>query len=203
MDETTALATCICVAGPVFGLLALAIWLRGRSRIARLAADIQLLQQAPQEYQRQQWLAALPSVTYRNEIEVEVKFVAPLLHHLGYTPAQLDIRVSVAVQVGRQTNNGQADWIVWSADRRRPIAVVEAKKPTEPLIGYVLGQARSYAFALNAPLMILTNGQQLDIYRRGIQEDTLVVSTKINALAAHWPAIAAALQPDNVPEQPR
>lgn len=197
-DETAVLVSCACLLVPVVAL-AIAIWLRSRSRIARLAADIQLLQAAPQEYQRQQWLASLPAVTYRNEIEVEVKFVAPLLHHLGYTPTQTDIRVSVAVQVGRQTNNGQADWVLWSADRRRPIAVLEAKKPTEPLNGAVHAQARSYAFALNAPLIILTNGRQLDIYRRGIEADTLVVSSKISALAHHWPAIVAALRPNEPP----
>lgn len=142
-----------------------------------------------------QWLLSVPYLQYRNEFEVEVKFIAPLLDYLGFAPGQVDLRTNVSVQVGRNTATGTADWVLWSTDRSRPLVIVEAKAPGQPLNGAVQSQARSYAFALGAPMFLLTNGSRLQIYRRGVQLDQVVVDCTVEELVDQWAAIAEVLNP--------
>ena len=191
---TVAVLIFIAMSAALIAVIALLQWRNTRNQLALTAAAYS---QSAGELLRQQWIADLPFVDYRNEIEVEIKFIAPLVTFLGFTPEQIDIRVPITVQIGRQTTNGQADWVLWAPGRRAPIAVIEAKGPTETLGASVLGQARSYAFALNAPLMVLTNGRQLDIYRRGVQSDQRIVTATIDTLAKQWPNIVAAFGQSN------
>ena len=186
-------------------ILALVVWLWNRDRLKlatiraerdRLAAELPPLRRQNADYQRHIWLTTtLPALTYRNEIEVELKFIGPLLQHLGFSPSQVDLRVPVSVQVGRQGHNGSADWIVWEPDHTRPLVVIEAKRPKESLNGTAQGQARSYAFALGAPMFLLTNGSRLQIYRRGVQSDQLTVNCTVEEMVEQWPNIVEALNP--------
>lgn len=140
---------------------------------------------------RDQWLATVASIPYRSELEVEVKFVAPLVEYLGFSPSQVDLRVPVSVPVGREMRSGVADWVLWSPDRGRPLIVVEAKAPGQPLNGSVHSQARSYAFALGAPMFLIANGRRLQLYRRGVESDECLVDCAVNDLAARWQATPA------------
>lgn len=186
-------------------VLALVVWLWNRDRLNlatirderdRLAAELPPLRRQNADYQRHIWLTTtLPALTYRNEIEVELKFIGPLLQHLGFSPGQVDLRVPVSVQVGRQGHNGSADWIVWNLDHSQPLVVVEAKGPKESLNGAVQSQARSYAFALGAPLFLIANGSRLQIHRRGVQFDQVLVDCTVEELVEQWPAVVEALNP--------
>ena len=178
------------------------LWIRDRRQIAdlrwyrnTLSDRVNVLSSEAREGLRLQWLLTLPTLQYRNEFEVEVKFIAPLLDYLGFAPGQVDLRVNVSVQVGRNTATGTADWVLWSPDRSRPLVIVEAKAPGQPLNGAVQSQARSYAFALGAPLFLLTNGSRLQIYRRGVQSDQVVVDCTVEELVEQWPAIVEVLNP--------
>lgn len=200
---TAILALC----GPslvLIAVLSLVVWLWNRDRRAlatikaerdRLAEELPPLRQENADYQRLVWLRTLPALTYRNEVEVEAKFIAPLVTYLGFTPSQVDLRVSVAVQVGRDARNGVADWLLWSPDHSRVVAVVEAKRPKDTLNGAVQGQARSYAFALGAPMFLIANGYRLQIYRRGVEADQCLIDCKVADLADQWPSVDAAVAP--------
>jgi hypothetical protein len=163
--------------------------------INTLSEKIAVLSSEAREGFRLQWLLSVPYLQYRNEFEVEVKFIAPLLDYLGFAPGQVGLRVPVSVQVGRNTATGTADWVLWSPDHSHPLIIVEAKAPSEPLNGAVQSQARSYAFALGAPMFLLTNGSRLQIYRRGVQFDQLVVDCTVEELVEQWPAVVEALNP--------
>lgn len=160
-----------------------------------LSEKVIVLSNEAREGLRLQWLLTLPDIEYRNEVEVEVLFIAPLVDYLGFAADQVDLRVAVSVQVGRQSVTGYADWVLWDPDHSRPLVIVEAKAPGEPLNGAVQSQARSYAFALGAPLFLLTNGSRLQIYRRGVQSDQLVVDCTVEELVEQWPAVVDALNP--------
>lgn len=163
--------------------------------INTLSAKIAVLSSEAREGFRLEWLLSVPNIHYRNEFEVEVKFIAPLLDYLGFAPDQVDLRVPVSVQVGRNTATGTADWVLWTPGHTSPIVVIEAKAPGQPLNGATQGQARSYAFALGAPMFLLTNGSRLQIYRRGVQSDQLVVNCTVEELVEQWPAVVEALNP--------
>lgn len=178
------------------------LWLREhrqvvdlRQHMNTLTDRVNVLSSEAREGFRLQWLLTLPDIEYRNEVEVEVLFIAPLVEYLGFAADQIDLRVAISVQVGRQAVTGYADWVLWDPDHSRPLVIVEAKAPGEPLNGAVQSQARSYAFALGAPMFLLTNGSRLQIYRRGVQSDQLVVDCTVEELVEQWPAIVDALNP--------
>lgn len=183
--------------------LVVVLWNRDRRALAtaraereRLAEELPPLRQENANYQRLIWLRTLPTLTYRNEVEVEAKFIAPLVAHLGFSPSQVDLRVAVAVQVGRDVRNGVADWLLWSPDHTKVVAVVEAKRPKDMLTSAVQSQARSYAFALGAPMFLIANGYRLQIYRRGVEADQCLVDCKVADLVEQWPIISAAINPN-------
>lgn len=178
------------------------LWIHERRQIAELrqymttlSEKVNVLSSKAREGFRLQWLLSVPDIQFRNEFEVEVKFIAPLLDYLGFAPGQVDLRVPISVQVGRNTATGTADWVLWTPGHTSPIVVIEAKAPGQPLNGAVQSQARSYAFALGAPMFLLTNGSRLQIYRRGVQFDQLVVNCTVEELVEQWPVIVEALNP--------
>jgi hypothetical protein len=146
-------------------------------------AKVSALEMGAQRQFRTAWLSA-PPARFRNEIEVEVKFVYPLLKFLGFEDDDLSIREWVQVRVGRQIVKGEADWVV----RRdgKPFLVVEAKEPGVTLDDAVQEQTRSYAFALKAPYYMVTNGKALRLYQLGVEEDEALVSCSVNGLAQCW-----------------
>ena len=96
---------------------------------------------------REKWLERASGFTVRNETEVEFKLVGPLLSFLDFSENSIDIRKSISVQVGRNSVQGQADWVVWNHKKTKVILVVEAKGPNQVLDQSVKAQARSYATA--------------------------------------------------------
>ena len=143
---------------------------------------------------REEWLAQIgdPGNSYKNEIEVEIKFVYMFLKLLGYRDSDLDIRVRVRIAVGTQEISGEADWLVWrenDREGRQPFMVIEAKARSKLLDESVVAQARSYAFALNAPIYVLTNGVEIRVYFRNIVNDRLVLGCKVEHLREHWDEI--------------
>ena len=146
---------------------------------------------------RASWLTSSSNARYGNEIEVEVKFVQPLLQFLGYHANAYEVRRRVKFQMGRQQYAGEADWVIWSGpDRRQARIVIEVKGPKTRLDGAVQAQARSYAFALNAPLYVLTNGQRLQVYKRGVEGDLCIVGCGVDELQERWTEVEEILGVD-------
>ncbi len=133
---------------------------------------------------RLQWIQELPHHRYRNEIEVEVKFIYPLLRFLGYTANDLQIRVAVPIQVGRGIQNSTADWVILKNDH--PCFIIEAKEDQQGLNDKVLGQARSYAYGLNLNRYVVTNGKTFQIWDRGTQNDKLTLHFQVGEIQQYW-----------------
>jgi hypothetical protein len=142
-----------------------------------------------------EWFEEANGAAYRNEIEVETKFVYPMLRNLGFKNHNLDVRYPISIQVGRSSNRGEADWVVWSAGEddpaRKVLFVVEAKAQNQELTTEVIYQTRSYAFALNAPSYVCTNGKRIVIYRRGVEQDICALDCAVEELRKHWADIRA------------
>ncbi len=136
---------------------------------------------------RMKWIESLSDTTYRNEIEVEIKFVHPLLQYLGYCETDIQLRVPIVIQVGRQPKTGYADWLINRSNGEK--IIVEAKAQSQAINDQVQAQAQSYAFAVRASHYILTNGSIIQIYLRGISTDEQLLSCHIKNLADHWEVI--------------
>lgn len=94
----------------------------------------------------------------RSERDVEAKVIAPLFRDvLGYQEDDMHWAVPVNMQFGREVRTKEADLVI--THKGDNVIVVEAKKPTEPVLG-ATGQTDSYAFALETPFSFITNGRE-------------------------------------------
>lgn len=187
-NETAALLFCCMGIIIVLSLLALTFFIpkyyQQKRAIAILQSRFNLLSASALDGMRLQWMQELPHYHYRNEIEVEIKVIYPMLRFLGYDANDLHVRVHVPIQVGRQAQNSAADWVVMK--NGKPFFVIEAKKHDQSLNNEVLAQARSYAYGLNLNLYVVTNGTDLEIYSRGTERDTMVMGVRVNEIGTEW-----------------
>lgn len=150
----------------------------------RLSTRIETLSTTAQNATRELWLKEIPGYQYNSELEVETKFVYPMVRHLGYTSNEFKMRVSVSVRVGRQDVNGIADSVLYRD--KTPVLVIEAKEAKQDLNREVQDQARSYCFALNVPAYMLVNGREIKLYKRGVDSDLLIFQATASELAERW-----------------
>ena len=80
-----------------------------QERIRDLELSIRRIPKEVEEKKRTQWLTDASSTFYRNEIEVEVKFIAPLVSYLGYSSELIRLREPVSFKVGSQDTRGEAN----------------------------------------------------------------------------------------------
>jgi hypothetical protein len=153
-----------------------------------------------EELQVKSWLKVLMKPYWRAkvpEVEVETKFVFPLLRYLGYKESNMAMRVPVPMQEGSSKTMREADWVVWD-ENGNALVVVEVKAPNVSLSETVAKQARSYAFRLGAPAYITTNGKEIEVFHRGIIKDICVLSCATSQLSEKWGAIQSLAGKSNV-----
>jgi hypothetical protein len=123
----------------------------------------------------------------RGEGNVELRFIIPLLHALGYEDDDIDSKFPVVFQEGRLGRKPEADFVCFYGplhDRDTSLLVIEAKKPGEALSDSK-AQGESYAANLRAPLLLLTNGEALQVWQlRATQESACVLNIPVSSLAA-------------------
>lgn len=97
--------------------------------------------------------------TLRSERDVETKLIQPLFDTiLGYPADDLRWSVPVSIQFGHEKKSKEADLVAYLDGR--PVITVEAKSPKESLHRY-LNQVDSYAFYLQTPYSLITNGRHI------------------------------------------
>jgi hypothetical protein len=143
--------------------------------LASKGMDTSLLPAPPAEM-------AIPDATLTDERDVEVHFVEPLLHRLGF--AETDWRYQMRVRMGRGKRN-VPDYVLGVDDtpgEELAIALVEAKydirNAKERREAFV--QAKSYALRLNATVIALAARQGLWLYQltsRGFDDDQHLYKT--------------------------
>jgi hypothetical protein len=151
------------------------------------SAKLEILEKA----QMERWFQCLAKSPWRHnapEVEIEAKFIFPLLKHLGYAENEMELRVPVLLKEGSRESRLEVDWLL-RHDVVGALVVVEAKAPEKQLTENVRRQARSYAFHLETPVYIVTNGKELRIFHRGVLKDSCVLSCKTNQLKENWRAI--------------
>ena len=77
-----------------------------------------------------------------------------LVHNYKYPIDRMDVEVDV--QFGRDIGSKRADIVIFREDMRTPYLIVEVKKPD---VKDGLGQLKSYANAMGAPILVLTDGK--------------------------------------------
>lgn len=103
-----------------------------------------------------------------NEAAVELKFVLPLLYALGFSIDEVAAKVPVKLKEGTKRGRPfEADFVAYSSaqhDQDTSLLVIEAKAPGGSLED-AQKQGESYAMALRAPALLLTDGICLQIWQ--------------------------------------
>lgn len=191
MEALAGLAVVNCFISPLLfiALLALGIvffrYFRQTSeRLKVMTGKIGIISRTAQNAMRETWFHEIRTNQYASELEVETKFIYPLMRYLGYSAQDLRMRAPAVVRVGRQNINGEADWVVTRDNK--PVMVIEAKNQYQPLDAEVREQARSYCFAFGVPKYVLTNGRELQVHQRGVESDLMIFECGVNDLYQKW-----------------
>jgi len=162
-----------------------------------LSEELNRVKENTKEALLNEWLESLreKDIRYKNELEVEIKFIYPFVKALGYSDDDIEIRRKITVQIGTQTLQIEADWVIYK--NGKPFFVIEAKEPSVSLDSKkVKNQAKSYAFALGVSLYVITNGEFLHVYKWTPEEEILLLGLHITELALDWETIKNILGAD-------
>jgi hypothetical protein len=133
------------------------------------------------------WSSSAPS-TFVNEADVEHQLVLPLLNALGYETTDIVPKYLVQFREGRRGRKPEADFACFSGiphDRDTSLLVVETKAPNEGLTGGK-EQGESYAANLRAPVLLITNGLQLQVWQlQSTKESEKVIDVAVADLIAN------------------
>lgn len=114
------------------------------------------------------------------EANVETWLVLPLLKALGHDERNIDSKVPILFQEGRNKRPGrkpEADFVVYSESpfsRATSLITVETKRTDENL-DEGREQAESYAQNQRTPILLMTNGLRLEVWQIQITTDSTVV----------------------------
>lgn len=147
------------------------------------------------------WFALMSSRSFESEREVEYNFVMPLVEKLGYVEADQSIGHSLITHQGSKKIKTEADIVLFDGGDRAPakaLVVVEAKSPKKKLTNDAIGQARSYAFVLTTPLYVVTNGEEVRVWRfaGGFASDVQLLDFRRSELKERWSELFAVLNKD-------
>ncbi|MDQ0359971.1 N-6 DNA methylase [Breznakia pachnodae] len=113
---------------------------------------------------------------YRNEAEVETKFVySHLIKEILSIPSdRVSFHVPIKIHQGRSVLTKEAD-VVIKSDSNENLIVIDSKSPNVTLEQY-FGQIDSYAFQLETPISILTNADRIIVrfYQEGNKKHILL-----------------------------
>ena len=191
-SEILAIAALVgCTSAPIILIIAFALvygmfreHIKTKAEIKRLQARIETISNTSHNLLKHEWLTEIQKNEYASELEVEAKFVYPLMRHLGWEADDLKMRTPTSIRVGREDVRAIADWVV-CADGK-PVMVIEVKNKYEAVAIDAQKQARSYCYGLNVTKYMLTNGREIQVYERGLDSDILLFDTSIEDLPANW-----------------
>lgn len=137
---------------------------------------------------------------FGNEASVELRLVIPLLHALGYEDCDISPKHPVVFQEGRSGRKPEADFVVFYGplhNKDTSLLVVEAKTPGESFVD-AKTQGESYSFNIRAPFLLLTDGNELEIWQlQPTLESECIVRVAINSIQSAQGKIEACLSKES------
>jgi Type I restriction enzyme R protein N terminus (HSDR_N) len=131
----------------------------------------------PDHQRTDKWFQDLMTVGMVSEKDVELKFVSPLFHALGYENIHEAAGYGFRLDLGSSHKRVEADFVYFEdADHSRqtgsPLVLVEAKAPGLPL-DVATWQAQSYANCLKPTYYVVTDGDLLIVwdYLAAVRDD--------------------------------
>jgi len=139
------------------------------------------------------WFDEIMRKAFASEKEVEIRFIIPLLHRLGYGEDDRSDGYPVEIFEGVRKTTKEADFVLFDGVERSKdtaLMVVEAKASGKHLQDYI-GQARTYAIWLGTPYYLVTNGGDIRVflYRSAIESDVEVLAGSRQNLRGLFPKL--------------
>jgi hypothetical protein len=157
----------------------------------------------------EEWFEHLMSVSLHSEREVEMHFVSPLFHRLGYDDSQEAAGFRFDTYAGVQFRVAEADLVYFGSDCQsltdgEPLVLVEVKDSGQPPDSGT-GQAKSYAFWVKPAYYVITNGDVVIVYnyQGGAVPDVKVLEIKRSELRERFDDLYQALNPSAAMEARR
>lgn len=150
----------------------------------------------------------LQTATFSNEADVETRLVLPLLRLLGFEEADIESKKPVDFRFGRKGpgRKPEADFVVYGANphnRSTSLITIEAKHPTHSLKS-AKEQGESYAYELRTPVLILTNGVELEAWQVNVAAELdHIFSIKVSDISASRGVIENVLRKTSIIELAR
>lgn len=152
----------------------------------------------------------LESVQLDTEREVEMKFVNPLFHELGYTEEQESAGFQFDMFEGVHRRIAEADMLYFADERHNlkdgePLVLVECKNTDKTRPDAGLGQVKSYSFWIKPAYYVTTNGDMLTVYnyQGGAVPDVKVLELKRPELRERFDDLYRVLNPKAAAEARR
>jgi Mrr N-terminal domain/Type I restriction enzyme R protein N terminus (HSDR_N) len=135
------------------------------------------------------WFSRAYHAKYRSEKEVDIRFVIPLLEHLGYQEDDRADGLWMNLNTGSRIARVQADFVCYNGPEQSAsscLLLVETKFGGASLVA-ALAQARSYAQVLKPLRLLVTDGDEIEVWRRSdTAEDTRVFMCNRRGLYSHF-----------------
>ncbi len=113
------------------------------------------------------WFDEIAKKEFATEKEVEIRFIVPLLERLGYTEDDRADGFPIEIIVGSKRTVTEADFVLFDGRNRsmdNALLIIEAKRTTKRVKDHV-SQARSYAMFMGTPYYMVTNGDDIMVFR--------------------------------------
>ncbi|MHB8438223.1 MAG: type I restriction enzyme HsdR N-terminal domain-containing protein [Acidimicrobiales bacterium] len=138
------------------------------------------------------------------EKEVELHFVSPLFHQLGYDDEQEAAGFPFDLYLGSEGARRREADLLYFADAAHdvreghPLVLVECKAPTEPRDAG-LGQVQAYAYWLKPAYYVVSNGDALQVwlYQGGPVHDKKLLDANRHQLVHTFEKLFELLQPQS------
>jgi len=113
------------------------------------------------------WFDEVAKKEFATEKEVEIRFIVPLLERLGFDEDDRADGFPIEIVVGTKRTMAEADFVLFDGRNRsmdNALLVIEAKRTTKRVKDFI-SQARSYAMFLGTPFYLVTNGDDIQVFR--------------------------------------
>lgn len=115
-----------------------------------------------------QWFDNIKTRKFETEREVEAYFVDPLLDRLGYDYEDIVMGYHMHIYSGMKKVKREVDFVVFNGPSRTQkdvLLLIEARPSDQGISSDAISQARTYAKELAPACYIVTNGQQIAVFR--------------------------------------
>jgi hypothetical protein len=152
-----------------------------------------------EQEKRKAWFAQLHQVQYRDENEISMRLIYPLLQLVGYSDSDIIGKHRFALQNNLNSVPNEIDWMICRPQTSQDathLFLIKILPPGKGIAPDYAMHIRPTADKWQVAYYVVTDGYQFHIYKRNITvNDECLVAADIKQLNPKWDEIEAILAP--------